>query len=184
MEIDKIYAFKEMLKTEGILYCYSGLFTQGIIEEISEILKHKIEHDTQNINITQKIVTIFIEQVQNVLIHCDDKIFDNCKDKGYPTGIVTIGVLNDAYYIICGNTIDIMKKPGLTNKITYLNSLDKESLKNLYKEKLKGPRPEESKGAGLGFIEIARKSNQPIEYHFHDLDKQHTFFTIKVTVNI
>ena len=38
------------------------------------------------------------------------------------------------------------------------------------------------RGAGLGFIEMAKKSSEPIEYVFQNIDNTHSFFTIRITI--
>lgn len=183
MKIEELYSFNQQLKSEGILYCYSGMFTQGIIEETGEILMRKIEKDSNDINVTQKVVTIFIEQVQNILIHSEEKYYDENDEKEYPSGIVTIGYQENAYYILCGNIIKNEVKNSIAEKIDKMNSLDKNELKNLYKEKLKSSEPMSKKGAGLGLIEIARRCSSPIEYNFTDLNSTQTYYAIKVSVN-
>ena len=38
-------------------------------------------------------------------------------------------------------------------------------------------------GAGLGFIDIARKTGNPLEYHFERIDKNNSFFLFKTTMS-
>ncbi len=45
-----------------------------------------------------------------------------------------------------------------------INNLDKDGLKDLYKEIIKNTTISEKGGAGLGFVDMARKSGQPLEY--------------------
>ena len=43
--------------------------------------------------------------------------------------------------------------------------------------------PEEgSKGAGLGFMEIARRASKPIEFDFTEIDANYVFFALKATI--
>lgn len=183
MKIDELYSFNQQLKSEGILYCYSGMFTQGIIEETGEILMRKIEKESNDINVTQKVVTIFIEQIQNILIHSEEKYYDENDEKEYPSGIVTIGYQDNAYFVLSGNIIKKDAKSAIAEKIDKMNSLDKNELKTLYKEKLKSTEPLTQKGAGLGLIEIARRCSSPIEYNFTDINTTQTYYAIKVSVN-
>ncbi len=60
--------------------------------------------------------------------------------------------------------------------------MSKEELRALYKEQLRGDPEEGSKGAGLGFMEIARRASKPIEFDFIDFDDKHAFFTLKASV--
>ncbi|MBK6681523.1 MAG: hypothetical protein IPG53_16695 [Ignavibacteriales bacterium] len=50
----------------------------------------------------------------------------------------------------------------MTAKLDLYNALSQEELKTLYKQKLKEESPEDSKGGGIGFIEILRKSKNPV----------------------
>jgi len=60
--------------------------------------------------------------------------------------------------------------------------MDKDELKIYYKERRRADREGDSKGAGIGFIEMARKSSQPLEFSFQKIDDKHSFFTIKITI--
>ena len=53
----------------------------------------------------------------------------------------------------------------------------------MYKETQRGgDKLEGTKSAGLGFIDMARKSDRPIRWHFKDIDSQKSFFTLQITV--
>jgi len=60
--------------------------------------------------------------------------------------------------------------------------MNKDELKVLYKEQLRAEPEAGSKGAGLGFMEIARRATKPIEFDFADLDANHAFFALKATI--
>jgi len=62
-----------------------------------------------------------------------------------------------------------------------INGLDKQEIKKLYKQKLKQDIAPTSKSAGLGIVDIARKSS-PLEFSLEKLDNLYSFFTLKATV--
>ena len=62
MKIESLFAFSEQLKKDHILYCYSGKFTRGIVEEIGGIIKNKIEMDTSNMSFSIKVFSIFVDR--------------------------------------------------------------------------------------------------------------------------
>jgi hypothetical protein len=69
------------------------------------------------------------------------------------------------------------------NRIEHLNSLDKQELRKYYKEQMKSENTNaESKGAGIGLTEIAKRASKPIEYDFTPYDEGLTFFTMCVTI--
>lgn len=52
----------------------------------------------------------------------------------------------------------------ISARLDNYNSLNADDLKALYKQKLKDESPDDSKGGGIGFLEIIRKSKNPLTY--------------------
>ncbi len=75
------------------------------------------------------------------------------------------------------SSIDMLK-----NHLESLRSLNKNELKSLYRERRKKAASPESKGAGLEFIEMARKASLPIEYEFVPMGEDQSFFCLKVII--
>jgi hypothetical protein len=94
-------------------------------------------------------------------------------------GILVIGKQEGHYYVSCGNAIQNNKIPDLSEQLTKLQKMSKEELKQYYKEQRRKETPQDSKGAGLGFIELARKSEKPFEFSFDSINEQFSFFSIK-----
>jgi hypothetical protein len=115
----------------------------------------------------------FVEVLQNLIKNIDNQYFNK--------EIIVIGELNDEYKIfgrgvIKNDFIEVKKAP-----IDYLNeNIDnKDIIKNLYKNVIKGLQ---SPITGLGFIDIVRKSNHKILYHFEPIDSEYSYFSMIVTV--
>ena len=70
----------------------------------------------------------------------------------------------------------------LSEKLAALRKLDKGELKSLYRKTLRAPVDEDSKGAGIGFIDIARRSSRIIDFDFVTLDETYAFFCLKAYV--
>ena len=101
------------------------------------------------------------------------------------TGLIAIVKENNLFYIISGNMIELSMKDLLNEKLTKISQLDDEQLKSLYKATQKGgDKLEGIKSAGLGFIDMARKSDKPIKWHFQDVDDAKTFFSLQITIEI
>jgi hypothetical protein len=61
--------------------------------------------------------------------------------------------------------------------------MDKTALKLLYKQQLRVPRDVEvASGAGLGLIDVARKSSAPLECSLDLLEAGKAFFTLRATI--
>jgi L-cysteine desulfidase len=75
------------------------------------------------------------------------------------------------------------KIPSLRDRLDQVNSLDKEGLKLLYKDVRLNTSLSDSGGAGIGIIDIARKSENKLEYSFKDLNNQFSLFSLLVRIS-
>ena len=176
----------EMLNEKNITLVYSGpLWSEGI-GGIAGTLKKRLEFDKISIQTSQEVFSVFVEQMNNMLMYSAEKedfsVSDNTADKS-PKGTFILGKENNTFFIQTGN---IMKNDSIAlvkNRIDYLNTLDKEALRKFYKEQmhLVDNNPE-SKGAGLGFIEIARRISSKINYSFTPCGESRSFFTLYVKI--
>jgi hypothetical protein len=71
----------------------------------------------------------------------------------------------------------------LKNKLDYLSGKNKEELKSIYKEVLISNNYTE-KGAGLGLIEIARKSESNLNYTFHKKNETHSIYALHFSISL
>jgi hypothetical protein len=71
---------------------------------------------------------------------------------------------------------------GLHKKLDQINGLDKDGLKELYKEIIKNTTISDKGGAGLGFVDMARKSGGKLEFEFPEMSSEYCFFCLKVNV--
>jgi hypothetical protein len=79
--------------------------------------------------------------------------------------------------------IENTKIEELTNILNHINTLDKEGLKELYKTQMREGRLSEKGGAGLGFIDIARKTGRKLDFHFLPIDEENHFFVLTSTIS-
>ena len=63
-----------------------------------------------------------------------------------------------------------------------IQPLNQDELKTLYRELRKSGKGKHEKGAGIGFIEIARRSSS-IEYEFSKIDENNHYFALKVIID-
>lgn len=70
----------------------------------------------------------------------------------------------------------------LKNKLDRVNSLDKEGLKDLYKNTILSGNVSPKGGAGLGIINIAKVSENKINYTFSTINDKYSYFTLNVLI--
>lgn len=172
------------LKAKRILFCFSGPIDQSSIEGIGNTLRRNLDIDEAGSTTKISVFSIFVEQVQNVLNYSAEKLTDSDElENELRIGIVVIGYEeNGDYFIYCGNQVYNEDTARISNHIENIRNLNKDELKALYKERRRAQLEPGSKGAGLGLIEMARKSAKPFDYSFIKIDETFSFFSIKVSV--
>lgn len=103
-----------------------------------------------------------------------------------PCGNVAVGRKNDRYYIVSGNTVATSHVERLQEKLEAIRAMPLDEIKAEYKRKLRTDEQDDnSKGAGLGFLTVARDASEPIEFFFEAIPGSGnalSFFYLKATV--
>jgi hypothetical protein len=176
--------FRNLLKNEGVVFCYSGYITEPVLAGIGEALKQKLVLESADKKTMRNVFAIFVEEMQNIIRYSAEREpvneYDENTDLRY--GVLNIGMEQQKFYVKCGNMVMKDDVDRLSQKLRDLQRLDEAAIKRLYKDKLREPVEATSKGAGVGFIEIARRSSEIIDFDFLDVDDSHSFFCLKAYV--
>ncbi len=180
-----LHEFYESLRKEGILFCYSGPTTQTLMESIGDMLKQRMAVEEAGMSITRTIFAIFIEQMQNIL-HYSAEVMPAAESRmgeEMRHGVVVVGREREAgerFFVLCGNYVERAKARMLADALDRMRGLNRDELKALYREQRRGdPFSEDSKGAGLGFLEMARKASRPLDYCISEITDRLAFFSVK-----
>ncbi|MFK5984171.1 MAG: SiaB family protein kinase [Pseudomonadota bacterium] len=182
----KLMNFRQQIIENNIVLSFEGQMSQGVLISLVDTLKKKLNEDNFTGNkvldnyeyLVRKIYAIFVELAQNIQNHSSSKQASIHREPG--GGIILIREDKDAYVLQSGNLIEQTKADAIVKKIEDLNLLDDDQLKKLYKQQLRTARNEGKTGAGIGLIDLLRKSQQPLEYEMDNYDEKHQFFTLKV----
>jgi hypothetical protein len=175
-----------MLDNYHVKVIYSGPLWASGIDGMAEMLLKRLEFDDIPLNAFQSVFSIFVEQMNNMMMYSADKE-RRTNSEGNPLeiskGIFILGVQDTEYFIQCGNVVTNYSAEILKTRIDYLNTLDKKGLRQYYKQQMHAENSNlESKGAGVGLIEIARRASAPIDYEFEPYGNGLQYFTIYITV--
>lgn len=176
-----IFEMHQMMLKNNIILVYEGEFTQEITKSVLAMAERNMDSMGEESGIKRKVFNVMVECLQNIVKHGDKYISGEIQIN---TAIFMIGKHKDSYIITSGNPVKESAVEGLKEKLDQINSLDKEGLKILYKDIIKGSAGLTDKGgAGLGFVDMARKSGQPLDYVFEPLGNGHSFFSLRTTIS-
>ena len=122
-----------------------------------------------------------VECLQNISKHAENRNSIVTSKDG--RGIFMISKDDSEYNVTTGNIINNDKIPKLREILENINSLDQDGLKILYKQQMREGRLSDRGGAGLGFIDIARKTGQKLIYSFLTINEKRSFFVLTSTIS-
>lgn len=171
--------FKGMLK-DNLNYIYRGMFTQNITDSILTLTESNLDKVGESSKIKKRVFTIMVEGLQNITRHQE---VDDTETLSNEEGLFLMQDKNDRYYITTGNPIYKKSIGRLTEQINKINSLDATELKQYYKDVLNDNIISDKGGAGLGLIEMARKSGNKLVYDFVDLSENYSYFYLNTEIS-
>lgn len=177
-----VVQFHRMMLSKKITLAYEGEVTQEITKAFTAMTEKNLEKTEENGKIKKKVYHVMVECLQNIAKHADDDSVgasDKLENGLSKTGIFIIGSDDNEYFITSGNGIVNENIPALKEMIDDINVLDQEELKQLHKTKMRETAISDKGGAGLGFIDMVRKTGNPLEYHFEPIDETSSFFLLK-----
>jgi hypothetical protein len=188
MLASQLMELRGMLHKQGIIFAYSGYVTEPVLSGVGEALKQKLTIDDADTKTLRSVFAVFVEQMQNIIRYSAEKAPARPLPASHEGalseiryGILTIGKEGKDYVVCAGNLIYRADVERLDQRLSKIRDMSKEELKALYKEQLRAEPEEGSKGAGLGFMEIARRTTKPIEFDFQDFG-DYAFFALKATI--
>ena len=183
MKVDEFFQYREGISRNGIFLTFSGALTHGFMVKLGDMLKTRISLFNVDKNVEMKIFSTVIEQTQNIIVYSAERVpVPALGNEMMGVGTITIGMEDGHFFVFCGNMIPNANVEKLRNKLTLIQEMSKDELKQYYKEQRRMVPDEESRSAGLGFIEMARKASRTLEFAFRKLDDKNSFFTLKSTI--
>jgi hypothetical protein len=179
VSLSHIYSLHNQMDEKNIILSYCGEFSQDLNKTLLSFTERKFKADNVEDNTRRKIFNIMVEMLQNI---SKNKI-ENAPESPDFLPLFMLGTVENSYILITSNLILNEKIQPLRDRIDQVNSLDKEGLKQLYKDVRLSGSFSEASGAGIGIIDIARKSENVLKYSFDEIDSKFSMFSLLITVS-
>jgi len=176
--MQSVLSLYDELTANGIYIVYIGKFTQRITSMFTSMLEEELGKISEEKKTRRRVYHAMVETMQNIQRHAEE-----FSDEVFSNGLFMIGKKDSIYYIITSNKIKVPNKNTITSAIDKVNNCTKEELNEMYKTQLKNGKIGEHGGAGLGLIDIARKTENKIEYLFLPISFTEEYFVLKAEVD-
>lgn len=174
------------MEKEDIILSFKGDVTKDLLSSVYQIMELRIDNDNEDVRRKKKFYSVLVECLQNMYHHMESlQIANGTTGVDYPGGAIFIIAKGreGSYRVYTGNFILNTNAELLKGKIDKINAMNPVELKAHYLETLGSTELSEKGGAGLGMIEIARKSGGQMHYDFEKISDQLSFFTLSVVIN-
>jgi hypothetical protein len=179
-----VYDFHQEMLSSKFTLVYEGEITHQITKAFTSLAENKMDSYSEDANMKKKVFHVMVECLQNLSKHAEE--YTSVEGSAFSgNGIFIVGRLGDDfqdYQILTGNAVESSKVADLKALLEKINQLDKEGLKELFKKQMREGSLSEKGGAGLGLIDIARKTGEKLEYSFIDLDDNTSFFLLRTII--
>lgn len=172
----QIKILKDALTNDRTSFFYNGEFDDDLTFEIISLLEADQDLGKKE---KRRMGYVLAESFQNVVRHglkkeeiIERKVF---------------GIRNNHAFgeIFSSNIVSLEDKNFLEDKLSTIGTLNNDELKSLYLDLLTNNKLSEKGGAGLGLVEMARKSKLPLQYKFTDFpQKDYYAFNMQIDFSV
>jgi anti-sigma regulatory factor (Ser/Thr protein kinase) len=161
-------------------FYYRGPFLEKFTNtflDISQGTGNQVQTDS---GLGKKMSFVIVECFQNILKHAENR--ESIGHLMEDEGMFSFKNIEGAFVLNSINVVNNPEAEKIETLVSRVNSLNEEDLKQYYLENLKNNTISERGGAGLGLIELARKSKQKIHYKIEDLSNGYSHFHQQITL--
>ncbi len=164
---------------DNLEYIYRGEFNINVTDNILNLAEDGLMLSEHKTTIKKRVYFILVEGLQNVTRHQKPEL----KTLDMEPGLFVLQKRENSYFVTTGNVISNEDVDDLKHQLDVLNSLDAKELKKYSKTCLTDGNISEKGGAGLGLIEIARKSNGFLSYNFTKISDECSYFYLLIEIS-
>lgn len=164
------------LTKNSTIFSYLGNLSHTDLNGVLRSIERLLTANYSSKGLQKKLFNLLIEITQNLYNYLKNPILE---DKN--SVFIVVLEHENTYKIITGNFLLTREIAGIRSRIEMVNALNNEELKELYRGILDVGIVSHGGGAGLGLIDLARKSGRKLSYNFEEIDEKFSFFTLEVT---
>jgi len=176
LAVHDVYKF---MSDRHIIMSFLGDFTHKVVTSLLSSVKRIIDTSDLDFQVKKRFYAVVVECMDNISRHNYALEGEKLPAKHSAT-IFTISEHENHFSIQTGNYIQNKDIPGLSSKLEKVNSLDKEGLKALYREKM---MESPAGGGGLGIIDMSIRTGCKISFEFKPVSNDISFFVLQTILS-
>jgi hypothetical protein len=165
--------------SSGIFLEYHGLVDYQVVDSLLMKLKGTKEFTELHTTLRKRTYSLFVECIENICKHSALKSSD---DKNLQPSI-SVTKEENKIVILAINPVPEESREKLIRRLDIVNNLNVEELRKMHEVRINTEPDKGSNGAGLGFICMAFKTGNELDYSFQPLIHGYLSFKIQITLN-
>jgi len=181
MDWTDFHEFFRLIEDDNLSLFYRGDFADDITIRLIDLSESHFKKGKEQMSLKKKVSFLMAECFQNVIRYGEELTSDHYLQE--QTAYFMTRNVNDKFYIASGNLVEQSKIRYLQDRIENINMQSQEELKEMYMKVLGGEAFTAKGGAGLGMIEMARKSGRKLQTEFEQIDELMAYFYIQMIID-
>jgi hypothetical protein len=174
--MDLTRRIRDKMMKERLMFVYRGVVTNENSASLLMLLEKEMENSEFGFVGRKRLFMFVLESLQNVSRHSDRNQYSEMS-------LVVYSKTDTGYTVTTGNVIETDKINDLKAKLDEINKLDSGEIRSVYRNMLSNAEFSSKGGAGLGLIEMAKKTGNKLDYDFIKLDEKFSYFILSKTVD-
>ncbi len=162
-------------------FLYRGQFLDAHTARLISLGEAAVGKDESNRATRARLAFVLVEAYQNIIRHGSQSYDATSEDTG--RSMILLRNWKHCNAVSTMNPVPLSEVDTLTETLKDLDALDSTQLKTRYLATLQEQKRTRRGGAGLGLIEMARRSGNPLRHKLVQLDPEHFLFSLSVTLN-
>jgi hypothetical protein len=161
---------------ERLMFVYRGVVTNENSAPLLMLLEKEMENSEFGFVGRKRLFMFVLESLQNVSRHSDHNQYAEMS-------LVVYSKTDTGYTVTTGNVIETERINDLKSKLDEINNLESGEIRNVYRQMLSHAEFSSKGGAGLGLIEMAKKTGNKLDYDFIRIDDKFSYYILSKTVD-
>ena len=174
--MDLVRRIRDKMKKERLMFVYRGVVTNDNSVPLLLLLEKEMENSEFGFIGRKRLFMFVLESLQNVSRHSD-------VNEHADMSLVVYSKIDGGYTVTTGNVIPTSGMDELKRRLDEINNLESGEIRTVYRQMLSNAEFSSKGGAGLGLIEMAKKTGNKLDYDFRKMDGENAYFILSKTVD-
>jgi len=180
MDVALLHTLYDVFAGDRSTFLYSGRFHDAHTARLI-VLGEETSIDQENgKGLRARLAFVLVEAYQNIIRHRAE--LPTALARGPGRSLLLVRAFSGTHEVSTMNPVSNVEAVHVVRQLSGLEQLIPQQLKERYLESLKHDSRTERGGAGLGLIEMARRSGNALRHRLSPIDATHQLFTLQVVL--